>query len=51
MYKDYESIPQPVKEFIMTFADADFLTEIPLKEINEWVEEHQEAFKLLIIHD
>lgn len=48
MYKDYESIPQPVQEFILTFADAMFITEIPLEEINEWLDKHQEAFKIIV---
>lgn len=47
MYTDYESIPESVKDFILTFSDAMFITEIPLEEINEWVAEHLEAFKNL----
>lgn len=46
-YQDYESIPESVKEFILSFADATFITEIPLEEINEWLAEHHEAFKIL----
>lgn len=46
-YQDYESIPESVKEFILSFADAMFITEIPLDEINEWLAEHLEAFKIL----
>lgn len=47
MYKDYESIPESVKDFILSFADAMFITEIPLDQINEWLAEHHEAFKIL----
>lgn len=46
-FEDYESIPETVQDFILSFADATFITEIPLDELNEWLAEHHEAFKFL----
>lgn len=46
-YASHADIPAPVHDFIMTFADAMFITEIPLEEINGWLAEHLEAFKIL----
>lgn len=34
---DYEEIPQLTKEYIMTVADAEYIEEIPLEEINSFL--------------
>jgi hypothetical protein len=46
-FKNHSEIPNSVQDFIMSFADVMFITEIPLEEINEWLAEHHEAFKFL----
>lgn len=35
-FEDYEQIPTVVEEYILSIADAMFITDIPLDEINEW---------------
>ncbi len=33
-YTDHSEIPGPIRSYIMTVADADNISEIPLQEIN-----------------
>jgi hypothetical protein len=47
VYESYEEIPESVQDFLLSFADAEFITDIPLEQINEWLAEHLEAFKIL----
>jgi hypothetical protein len=35
-FESYEQIPLIVEEYILNIADAMFITDIPLEEINEW---------------
>jgi hypothetical protein len=36
LFKDHDHIPSAVREYIMDQADADFISEIPIEEINQW---------------
>lgn len=46
-FQDHESIPASVQEMILSQADAMFITEIDIVDINDWLAEHHEAFKIL----
>lgn len=47
-WADYESIPAVVEDYIMGRADAMFITDIPLDEINDWAYNNvQTVFDLL----
>ena len=35
-FEDYSQIPVEVEDYILSIADAMFITDIPLAEINEW---------------
>ena len=35
-FEDYDQIPLIIEEYILSIADAMFITDIPLEEINEW---------------
>jgi len=36
LFKDHDHIPSAVREYIMDQADADFISEIPIEQINQW---------------
>lgn len=36
LFKDHDHIPSAVREYIMDQADADFIAEIPIEQINQW---------------
>ena len=47
-WSDYESIPVVIEEYIMSRADAMFITDIPLTEINDWAYDNdQTVFDLM----
>lgn len=35
-WSDYESIPSVIEDYILSRADALFITDIPLDQINDW---------------
>jgi hypothetical protein len=36
LFQDHDHIPSAVREYIMDQADAYFISEIPIEEINQW---------------
>jgi hypothetical protein len=36
-YTDHREIPGPIRSYIMTVADADNIGEVPLQEINDFL--------------
>ena len=50
-YKTYEEIPIPIKEYIVTVAEAKTIQEIPLVDINEFLTGLQEYDKITMEND
>lgn len=48
-FSDYEQIPLVVEEYILSIADAMFITDIPLDEINEWAYNHVGQLNMLLM--
>lgn len=48
-FEDYEQIPLVVEEYILSIADAMFITDIPLEEINEWASNNVGHLNMLLM--
>lgn len=47
-FEDYSQIPVEVEDYILSIADAMFITDIPLEEINEWAYNNVGQLNLLL---
>jgi hypothetical protein len=48
-FESYEQIPLVVEEYILGIADAMFITDIPLDEINEWAYNNVSHLNLMLM--
>ena len=48
-FEDYESIPLVIEDYILSIADAMFITDIPLDEINEWAYNNVHQLNMLLM--
>ena len=48
-FSDYDQIPLVVEEYILGIADAMFITDIPLAEINDWAYNHVGQLNMLLM--
>jgi len=49
-FESYEHIPRVVEDYILSIADAMFITDIPLDEINDWAYNNAGFVNKLIGH-
>lgn len=47
-FEDYESIPLVIEDYILSRADAMFITDIPLDEINAWAYNNVSQVNMLL---
>ena len=48
LFKDHDHIPSAVREYIMDQADAYFISEIPIEEINQWASNNLNLISRLV---
>jgi hypothetical protein len=48
-FADYDQIPTVIEEYILSIADAMFITDIPLAEINEWAYNNVSHLNMLLM--
>jgi hypothetical protein len=48
-FSDYDQIPSVVQDYLLSIADAMFITDIPLAEINEWAYNNVGHLNLLLM--
>ena len=48
-FEDYEQIPLVVEDYILSIADAMFITDIPLDEINDWASNNVSQLNMLLM--
>jgi hypothetical protein len=48
-FEDYDQIPLVIEDYILSIADAMFITDIPLDEINEWAANNVHHFNMLLM--
>jgi hypothetical protein len=48
-FEDYDQIPLVVEDYILSIADAMFITDIPLAEINEWAYNNVHHLNMLLM--
>lgn len=48
-FEDYDQIPLIIEEYILSIADAMFITDIPLDEINDWAYNNVSHLNMLLM--
>ena len=48
-FEDYDQIPLVIEDYILSIADAMFITDIPLAEINDWAYNNVHQLNMLLM--